>query len=180
MDCKTVSSLIEDFRDSALDKATKRQVVDHLGECEDCRRLLTRLDKLDGELRAALNAPKTPPGLTARIAAAIQNENISARTAPTPAFWIKQAAMLAACLLAILAFWRIRSEPDSPEGRPAVSQNAVPKEPPFFEPGPEDRGIGKPFVVTSDGKTPYAGKPGIIISKIVNGTPQLTVEAFVD
>jgi hypothetical protein len=86
-------------------------------------------------------------------------------------------ALLAAALLVLLALVQFSGRPKpvaSPV--PAVVPQAALRS--LFEPGPADDGIGKPFVITSEGRRPYDGKAYIAIARRIHGTPQLIVEAF--
>ena len=176
MDCQHASEHMEDFRNNILDEPTRRHLEDHLGECEPCRSRLARLDRLDSQLHAAMKKFPVPDDFPTRIAAAIQKETID-RTEPVRLFWLRQAARPAACLLTLLAFVQFRSG-----SKPGVSTVQAPApqttERPSFEPGPADHGIGRPFVITDRGRIPYAGKTRVMISWMIHGTPQLTVEAF--
>lgn len=175
MDCRTAAQQIEHFREGVLDNDIREQVLAHLGECETCRRTLATLDVLDKRLAAAMARP-IPPNFASRIAAAIEQEEIGRRN-PSAMFWIQQAALLAACLMVILVFWP--GEPNPPEPVvPATVVQTQARERPFFEPGPEDHGVGKPFVIAARGKTAYAGKTHIVVSQREGRTPQLTVDAF--
>ena len=176
MDCKTANRKIEDFRDDTLDEQTRDRMMGHLGACEQCRTRLARLDRLEIQLHAAMKKFPVPDDFPSRIAAAIQKETID-RTEPVRLFWLRQAALVAACLLALLAFVQFRSG-----SKPGVSTVQAPApqtaERPSFEPGPADHGIGRPFVITDRGRIPYAGRTYIAICRMIHGTPQLTVEAF--
>jgi len=176
MNCESARQDIEDFRDGTLNEQTQGRLTEHFAECEHCRARLAQLDRLDSQLHAVMKKSVLPDDFASRIAAAIQKETIG-RAEPIRLFWLRQAALLAACLLVLLAFVQFGGRP-----KPQVSTvhivapQATAR--PFFEPGPADGGIGKPFVITGDGKVPYAGKTRIATSRMIHGTPQLTVEAF--
>ncbi|MFC1461380.1 anti-sigma factor family protein [Verrucomicrobiota bacterium] len=101
MDCKRVSELFEDYREKILDNETESLIREHLEQCENCRKAITRLDAVDRRLGAALRGLKPSDGFAARVGARIR-EMDEAGLQPASIPWLRPA-LLAACVLIVAA-----------------------------------------------------------------------------
>jgi len=162
MDCKTARGLIEPYRGRDLDEGTEALLVEHLGACKRCRKVLSGLDVVDRRLRSAMTAVLPSAGFAGRVEAALSRAPQANPVEVVRLVWLKPALLAASVLAVAFAGWM------APRVYQAVSQRRVEAE----------HGIGRPFVVSEKGRTCYSGDTGIEVARVVRGAPELVVEVF--
>jgi hypothetical protein len=82
MDCRTVEDYIEDYLDGMLDDANRKEILEHVKACPDCRNRLARERAFRNALRS-MPAPAPDPHFAARAfkrAAADHNRRLRINT----------------------------------------------------------------------------------------------------
>jgi len=85
MECKRATPLLSGLIDSALGPIARLRVHHHVAGCEACAARLEELRAMQAALRTKLPYHRAPPGLAARIGAALPREDpppVVARTGP--------------------------------------------------------------------------------------------------
>lgn len=125
--CEDVQDLASAWLDRELSETRARAVEAHMETCASCQAYTADLRILAAEM-AHLGREPAPPGLEARIRAALAEESGRAVIPFTrPGRWrgaVRQAASLAAvCLLSVFGTWAVVHQPDGPPvaGRDAVA-----------------------------------------------------------
>ncbi len=176
MNCKTVNEYLDLFREDSLDQATEEQITEHLGLCSACRTMLGKADALDRALKTTLPPPAQREGFAARVLARLPDEEL---VPPHIAriVWMRPLLATAACLL--LAACAIIYHPRSEDPDPVTVAATTPREIEFVEPAAHaEYAIGSAFVITNGELRPFEGSAPITVTDIINGVPQLTVDAF--
>jgi anti-sigma factor RsiW len=95
--------LLDEFLDGALAAEARWAVAAHLDECSVCRRQLAHQARQRGIVREWLSAVEPPPGLAARLAAAISSEPVASQPAPQPRWSLPALRLLPAFGTAAIA-----------------------------------------------------------------------------
>ena len=98
-----LQDLIHPYVDRELDLVNTREVEKHLGECEECRALETRVRTLSGALRQTAPAYRAPKRLRKNLRSALRRE---AKPQPTR-FWIPLTVGACALLLLGIFLWQM-------------------------------------------------------------------------
>ncbi len=173
MTCREVRSIIPDFLDERLDGPRCRWVLDHMADCEACRKEAAALRFVDACLRAAMSRVEVSPDFVSRVM-----QHIVPYPACRSIRWSLRgltAAVAAGLLLALgIGVLRIRAGKAYSEaasggyscgfGRVALRCEGI-------RPGPA-------FVIGPEGLRPYSALAPIRIRRMINGTPEFVVEAF--
>jgi anti-sigma factor RsiW len=88
MECDRASGLLSPLVDSALGPFTRWRVRRHVAGCTDCADKLEELRAMQSAIRTKLAFHRAPPGLAARIGAALPRETAPAASRP----WFRMPA----------------------------------------------------------------------------------------
>lgn len=145
------SEALQDLLDGRLAAGERREIERHVDGCARCRGELAAL-RMTREQVAAIQLSSAPPGLTARLRRALDEEDARADSRRRPSLWLAAAAAL--ILLLLVPLWLRRPRSDLPDQvRQAVAAMAADETfveargltPPALEQWFADRGI--PFPV---------------------------------
>ncbi|RME76183.1 MAG: hypothetical protein D6776_01700 [Planctomycetota bacterium] len=101
MDCRAVWERLDAFRDDELEPEVSAELDRHLERCATCRLERVRRDALEARVREAGRGVTPPPGLEARLRAALDRECGAGRRVTRWRAWRRSLAA-AAVLLAVL------------------------------------------------------------------------------
>ncbi|MFC1462185.1 zf-HC2 domain-containing protein [Verrucomicrobiota bacterium] len=190
MECKKAAALLEDFREEALPAADEAALHEHLSECKRCRHALSNIDILEERLRNAMAVAGPSDGFAARMRTAIQLAGQP--KPPRPVEWSRPVALAAAaCAVVSLVVWYLTTpepEPADPEPQGVVAifhHDQVPQPNRPVKPKQVVKPVarrefppGKAFVIGRKDTKPYDGPTYMRVVRIVDGTPELMVDAF--
>lgn len=104
MACNETAVLAHGYIDNELDEAVRARFDRHLASCAACRGLVERERQLSDALRRAADRPMAPPGLTAKIARALdQAERVEGSPGQRSGFGRRLALGQGLALVATLA-----------------------------------------------------------------------------
>jgi anti-sigma factor RsiW len=124
--CTDIESLVQTYLDDELAEGETRELELHVGECESCRRQVTRAARFHDRLRqdlATLAPPSAPEALCQRVALALDQEDWRMRRARMRTTWVLPGAATVAAAAALLLFVVTQMNP-------TASQTANPTERP--------------------------------------------------
>ena len=101
---RDVWALLDEFLDGALAADARWAVMVHLEECPVCRNYVATQARLRGVVRERLMAVEPPPGLSARLSAALADEAVDPRAdalGTRTTFPIRLVALLGPALVAL-------------------------------------------------------------------------------
>ena len=172
MNCKNAEQQIELFRENSLSGQLESDLRDHLSECRACRQLLTSLDALDSDLKAALEGKAPSANLGARVSEAVADLDTGHKQS-IHLVWLRPA--LAAGLVASLGILWLRNYDPSPAtaGDPLLAKMQK------FEPAADSQdGVGKAFVIGEDSVAEYTGQATVRVIRSSTRPLTLIVDAF--
>jgi len=131
MACDEYLELISAAVDGALSPAEEERLTAHLVDCPECRELLSDLQVLHARL-SQLPAVEVPEGLTERILAAVEKDNVTPLPVKKPGFrWKRWASTAAVLALVLVGGWRMGfgrsgvSGPEAAGAAPAALEDAA-------------------------------------------------------
>lgn len=111
MTCRTALSLVEPFLDGELDASQKAEVEKHLGECQSCAFIHTRLNGLGTDLRTLAPRYDAPARLREQVLRSLRQTAKPRRTWHGFPAWPRWAAgawaMAATALLTVSIGWNV-------------------------------------------------------------------------
>jgi anti-sigma factor RsiW len=90
MECNHAGGLLSGLLDAALGPFARLRVTRHVAGCEACAAKLEELRAMQAAIRTNLPYHRAPPGLAARIGAALEREAPPASAAAVSRPWFRQ------------------------------------------------------------------------------------------
>jgi len=175
MTCREIRTILEAFREDTLNTAGRKAVLDHLAECEACRKALSGMDAVDARLRSVLGEMDPSPDFVTRVMRAVARAE-APRAMPRWPVWQRLAAAACVLLLAGVAATWVAAKLGGNSLPPVVKHGP----PGTVEPAPgHPFALGPAFVIRGEGRLPYPGRTEIRVNRMLkNGTPEFIVDPF--
>jgi anti-sigma factor RsiW len=121
MKCNQAHELLDAYHDGELSPSEQRDLKMHLDTCKSCNTILVDYDRIGKSIKAEGRTPM-PPGLTARVSAALNRVEVDELNfSERPAGWLsskmnsqvmrsfvqRAAALAAVCLISVFATWSV-------------------------------------------------------------------------
>ena len=102
--CNRVRSHLDSYLNDELQAETRQEVLDHLGSCPECTRLMNEGARVKAQLKRAVLNEQAPQALRDRVRRDLRHRRSSAFSLSTP--WMAAAAATVMVAVAIGVFYR--------------------------------------------------------------------------